>query len=78
MRYEDMLTNGPETFMGLATFLDLPAEPDLVEQALTNTSIDRLKKLEDQVGGFAEKPKGCERFFRSGRTVEGAEQLQLE
>ena len=50
----------------------------LVEQALANTAIDRLQKLEDQVGGFAEKPNGCERFFRSGRTGEGAEQLQPE
>jgi hypothetical protein len=78
MRYEDMLAKGAETFMGLATFLDLSAEPDLVEQALANTSIDKLKKLEEQVGGFAEKPEGCERFFRSGRTVEGAEQLSIE
>jgi hypothetical protein len=78
MRYEDMLAKGAETFMGLAKFLDLPAEPDLVEQALANTSIDKLKKLEEQVGGFAEKPEGCERFFRSGRTGEGAEQLSIE
>ena len=78
MRYEDMLAKGAETFMALAKFLDLPAEPDLVEQALANTSIDKLKKLEAQVGGFGEKPEGCERFFRSGRTGEGAEQLSME
>jgi hypothetical protein len=77
IRYEDMLNNGAETFQALAEFLDLPAEPSLVNQALANTAMDRLQKLEDQVGGFAEKPKGCERFFRSGRTGEGAEQLQL-
>ena len=45
---------------------------------MANTTIDRLQKLEDQVGGFAEKPKGCDRFFRSGRTGEGAEHLQSE
>ena len=28
--------------------------------------------------GFAEKPAGCERFFRSGRTGEGVEQLPIE
>jgi len=78
IRYEDMLSKGAETFMALATFLDLPAEPELVEQALANTSIEKLKKLEEQVGGFAEKPEGCERFFRSGRTGEGAEQLSIE
>jgi hypothetical protein len=78
MRYEDMLAKGPETFMALAQFLDLPTEPVLVEQALANTSIDRLKQLEEQVGGFAEKPESCKRFFRSGRTGEGAEQLSME
>jgi len=78
IRYEDMLSKGAETFMGLATFLGLPTERDLVEQALENTSIDKLKKLEEQVGGFAEKPEGCERFFRSGRTGEGAEQLSID
>jgi hypothetical protein len=78
IRYEDMLAKGAETFMALAQFLDLPTEPELVEQALANTSIDRLKKLEEQVGGFAEKSHNCERFFRSGRTGEGAEQLSIE
>ena len=27
--------------------------------------------------GFNEKPKGCDRFFRSGRSGEGAEKLTL-
>ena len=49
-----------------------------VEQAIENTTIDRLKKLEDEVDGFAEKPTGCDRFFRSGRTGEGAERLTIE
>ena len=78
MRYEDMLAKGAETFMALAQFLGLATEPALVEQALANTSIDKLKKREEQVGGFVEKPEGCERFFRSGRTGEGAEQLSME
>jgi len=78
IRYEDMLTNGVETFTALAQFLGLPDEPVLIKTAISNTSIDRLKKMEDEVGGFVEKPKGCERFFRSGRTGEGAEQLTLE
>ena len=77
IRYEDMLANGVETFTALAQFLGLPDEAHLIETAISNTSIDRLKKMEDEVDGFVEKPKGCERFFRSGRTGEGAEQLTL-
>jgi hypothetical protein len=78
MRYEDILSKGSEIFTELATFLGLPTDSKLIHQALENTSIDRLKKLEDNVDGFAEKPAGCERFFRSGRTGEGAEQLSIE
>ncbi len=78
MRYEDMLANGSETFTKLATFLGLPDDADLIDQALENTSIEKLKKLEEDVDGFDEKPAGCERFFRSGRTGEGAEQLSNE
>lgn len=78
IRYEDMLNNGQDTFLKLAEFLDLSSEIDLVNQALTNTSIDRLRKLEDDVGGFDEKPDGCERFFRSGKSGEGAEKLSIE
>lgn len=78
MRYEDMLSKGSETFTELAAFLGLPSEAHLIDQALENTSIDRLKKLEEDVDGFKEKPSGCERFFRSGRTGEGAEQLSIE
>ena len=78
MRYEDMLAKGSETFTELATFLGLPNDSDLIHQALENTSIEKLKKLEEDVDGFAEKPVGCKRFFRSGRTGEGAEQLSIE
>ena len=63
IRYEDILSKGPETFMYLAKFIDLPHTPDLINKALENTSIDRLKKLEDELGGFDEKPQGCDRFF---------------
>ena len=78
MRYEDMLAKGSETFTELAAFLGLPSDAHLIGQALENTSMEKLKKLEEDVDGFAEKPAGCERFFRSGRTGEGAEQLSIE
>ena len=77
IRYEDMLSNGSTTFAKLADFLGLPVEQVLVDQAIANTSIDKLKQLEEKVGGFAEKPEGCNRFFRSGRSGEGAEQLSI-
>lgn len=78
IRYEDMLNDGQNTFLKLAKFLELTSDAELVNQAIANTSIERLKKLEDEVGGFDEKPDGCERFFRSGKSGEGAEKLSIE
>ena len=43
IRYEDMLANGLETFTKAASFLGLPTDSKLIQQALDNTSIDRLK-----------------------------------
>jgi aryl sulfotransferase len=78
IRYEDMLAKGQETFSELARFLNLPSDASLINQSIQNTSIDRLKKLEEDQDGFAEKPPSCDRFFRSGRTGEGAEKLTIE
>ena len=43
MRYEDMLANGLEAFTKLSRFLGLPDKPRLIQKALDNISIDRLK-----------------------------------
>lgn len=75
VRYEDMLTNGMLTFQNIAEFLNLPSKPSLVHEAMERTSITRLKEMEDRIGGYKEKPKSCERFFRSGRSGEGAHTL---
>lgn len=78
IRYEDMLANGLETFTSLAEFLDLPRSQELIEMSIKNTSIDNLRKLESEVGGFRERPKTCKEFFRSGRSGEGAEKLTID
>lgn len=78
IRYEDMLANSFKTFSSLADFLNLTTEPELIQKAIDNTSIENLKQIESEVGGFKEKPKACKTFFRSGRSGEGAEKLSLE
>ena len=62
----------------LATFLNLPAEEPLIREAVANTRFEKLRSKEDEEGGFHERPEGCERFFRSGRSGEGREQLTGE
>ncbi len=67
MRYEDMLDNPVQTFRALARHLLLkPSEAEL-QRAIARSSFDRLKKQEEE-GGFAEKPKKAEVFFRSGKS----------
>ena len=76
LRYEDLLANPHDQFRRLATFLGLPDGPALIAAAVGNTQFDKLRAKEHQEGGFHERPIGCERFFRNGRSGEGREQLQ--
>ncbi len=78
LRYEDLLAQPNAEFTRLAHFLDLPADEALIREAVTNTRFDKLRAKEEEEGGFHERPEGCERFFRSGRSGEGREQLTSE
>ena len=78
LRYEDLLAEPQLQFSQLACFLQLPAEPELIAEAVRNTSFQALRSKEEQEGGFHERPDGCERFFRSGRSGEGQEELTAE
>ena len=78
LRYEDLLAESQLQFSQLARFLELPADPELIAEAVRNTSFQALRAKEEQEGGFHERPDGCERFFRSGRSGEGREQLNSD
>jgi hypothetical protein len=78
LRYEDLLAQPEQQFGRLAGFLDLPTEPELIRQSVANTRFEKLRAKEEEEGGFHERPEGCERFFRSGRSGEGREQLSAD
>jgi len=78
LRFEDLLLQPEQEFSRLAVFLDLPADETLIGEAVANTRFAKLRAKEDEEGGFHERPEGCERFFRSGRSGEGREQLTGE
>jgi aryl sulfotransferase len=78
LRYEDLLAQPEEHFGRLAGFLDLPTEPEWIHQAAANSRFEKLRAKEQEEGGFHERPDGCERFFRSGRSGEGVEQLSAD
>ena len=78
LRYEDLLLAPEREFQRLAVFLELPADSGLMAAAVANTRFDKLRAKEEKEGGFQERPPGCERFFRSGRSGEGRQQLSTE
>jgi aryl sulfotransferase len=78
LRYEDLLMQPEQEFRLLARFLDLPADEALIREAVTNTQFDNLRLKEEEEGGFHERGAGCDRFFRSGRSGEGREQLTAQ
>ena len=78
LRYEDLLNEAQPHFSRLARFLELPAEPELIAEAVANSNFQTLKSKEEREGGFHERPDGCERFFRSGRSGEGRQTLTSE
>ena len=71
LRYEDLLNEAQAQFSRLACFLDLPAEPELIAEAVVKSNFETLRAKEEREGGFHERPNGCERFFRNGRSGEG-------
>jgi len=78
LRYEDLLAKPQSQFSQLASFLELPKQPEFIAEAVRNTSFQKLQSKEEKEGGFSERPDGCHRFFRSGRSGEGREQLTCE
>jgi hypothetical protein len=78
LRYEDLLSKPEIEFGRLACFLDLPVDGCLIAESVQNSRFEKLKEKEEEEGGFHERPEGCERFFRSGRSGEGVETLSTQ
>jgi aryl sulfotransferase len=65
VRYEDMKNHPLETFTKAAQFLALKFTQEQIEEALKNSDISRLQRLE-KTEGFREKPVKASCFFRKG------------
>ncbi|MEB0140918.1 MULTISPECIES: sulfotransferase domain-containing protein [unclassified Undibacterium] len=65
LRYEDMLADGLASFTRASQFLELPAEPARIQQAMAHSSFEKLA-TQEQEKGFRERSAKAERFFRSG------------
>lgn len=71
MRYEDMKADPEKAFGNLARHLLMLPTRDQLLTAIERSSFERLQAQEDKAeGGFKEKPKKAERFFRKGEVGE--------
>lgn len=72
VRYEDMMSKGPETFRAIAAFLGIDRGEEAVEKALALTSFERMRQLEEQAGRAWPEKKNAKDlsipFMYSGQT----------
>ncbi|MEL6991377.1 MAG: sulfotransferase domain-containing protein, partial [Pseudomonadota bacterium] len=66
VRYEDMLTQAPQTVRGLLKFLSVEPNSAKLAKAIKATSFKNLKKQEEELG-FTERPDGMKTFFAKGQ-----------
>jgi hypothetical protein len=77
VRYEDMLDDPQASFRRVTSFLQMRVDDELMAKAIERTSFSSLKAAEEK-GDFKERPKGTERFFRSGKHGQWREALTGE
>lgn len=65
VKYEDMKLKPLTTFTEIVKFLGLDYNNEEILKAIDKSSIDKLKKMEEE-NGFREKKQQAKRFFRKG------------
>ncbi len=66
IKYEDMLSNGLETFTKVVEYIGLNYPVSAIETAIEKTSFKNIQEKEEK-NKFREAPKTAERFFRAGK-----------
>lgn len=74
LRYEDMLADTGAALARMADFLGIAADAARIGEAVAASRFEALQEREVREG-FRERPERAARFFRSGRSGEGAERL---
>jgi hypothetical protein len=77
MRYEDMLVDPFQTFLGAFKFLGLTVEPEDLTKAISLARFERLQQAE-QEGSFTERAVIAPSFFRSGKAGDWRTQLNAD
>jgi hypothetical protein len=66
MRYEDMVAAPQRAFGMLCRFLNIRVDQERLQRAIEKSSFSELSRQEAE-NGFAERPRGAAKFFRSGK-----------
>jgi Sulfotransferase domain. len=66
LRFEDMLASPQSTFGKLLDFLKVKKDRDRLMRAIRHSSF-RVLAEQERTGGFVERSRNAERFFRSGK-----------
>jgi len=77
LRYEDLARDPERSFGELTAFLRLPQDPARLKKAVAFSRFEQLA-AQEVAAGFAERPAGAERFFRSGKVGAWREALSPE
>ncbi|HEX7776290.1 MAG TPA: sulfotransferase domain-containing protein, partial [Parvibaculum sp.] len=77
VRYEDLLEKPQIYFKKVTQFLGLTPPQDRLDRAIRFSSFKVLKEQEEH-GGFVERPRKVDAFFREGRKDQWREKLTPE
>jgi glycosyltransferase involved in cell wall biosynthesis len=69
VRYEDLVERRRETLQGVARFLDLPVDDQVLDEVVRLGDFDAMRNLEDRSGAeaYTGRALGSGRFIRKGR-----------
>ena len=71
VRYEDLVQSPYKYFPRIAEFLELSSNKKEINNAIRETTFEKLKNSQKQYEAFIEKPSSCKEFFWKGLLGEG-------
>lgn len=77
IRYEDMIASPQKVFSGIIEFLKLPKDRERLQRAIRHSSF-RVLSAQEEAGGFVERSKNAEKFFRRGVAGQWKKELSRE
>lgn len=78
VKYEDLRHDPKAQLKGVLAFLDIEAEDGLIDSAIENSSLERMREKEDRAPGMKKARRADIRFVRAGSVAGWKEELSSE